>query len=358
MKKLFALLIAIILALPSFALAETGTLELTGIVTATQSESIISPVSGSVSSYPVMAGSHVNAGDPLVTLNTVKYYAEQDGVIRTFGAPGDSAAAVVQRYGGVAYLEPALRYTISASTKNASSSSDENKIIHAGETVYLRAYDNYNLKGTGVVTIVSGSNYTIEVNSANFVNGQTINVYRNADYATTTLLGRGTIALTEAVVYSGSGYLVRWHVSDGQQVSTGDLLFECIEGEFAPGSTEIDCIRAERSGVITAVNTAKGKTVAVGDSIFDFYPDEGLRVKALVMESDLESIEIGAEVQVRLPSQSDTPVVLTGRVESISLLPEESTTTSTGYETSYPVYILMDTTEGLRYGMTVTVSVP
>ncbi len=57
-------------------------------------------------------------------------------------------------------MELAQRYTISDSTKNAYDSND-NKLIHPGEKVYLHKSSNY-LKETHTATIVSESNYKVE----------------------------------------------------------------------------------------------------------------------------------------------------------------------------------------------------
>lgn len=351
MKRLIALLLLMTMLGTAAAFAEE--LELTGTVSSTQTETLTAPAAGKIEACTVSPGDHVEAGTALLTLQTTKVYAEQDGTVRIFGQPGDSVTTLTTRYGGVAYVEPAQRYTISGSTKGAYSN-DDNKLIHAGETVYLRSTSNYKLKSTGTVTVVSGTSYTVEVDDDTFTSSTTVGIYRSPDYVNTSLLGSGKITQASAVVYSGTGYLVKLHVQSGQQVSAGDLLYETLEGTFAPGSASINVVAAEQAGVIAAVNTGKGKTVAADEAVIEFYPDEGMRVTASVHEDDLARIEPGMTVQFLLPGEEDNVEPLTGTVEKLSLLADEDTT----YGTTYTVSIIPEKVDGLRYGMTMTVVVP
>ena len=353
MKKFTAilLLIASLLCCTANALAEE--LELTGTVSASQTVTLTAPAAGKVESCAVAPGDHVAAGTALLSLQTTKVYAEQDGTVRIFGQPGDSVAALTTRYGGVAYVEPAQRYTIAGSTKNAYDS-DDSKLIHPGEKVYLRSYNNYNLRSTGTVTLVSGASYTVEVDDNSFTSGTTVNIYRDAAYAATSLIGNGKVSQASAVAYGGTGYLVRLHVQSGQQVSAGDLLYETLEGSFAPGSISMDMVFADQAGVIASVATGKGKTLTADEAVIVLYPDAGMRINVSVPEGDLARVEPGMKVQYLLPGQEDSAKALNGTVEKISLLPDEDT----AYGTTYTVSMIPETVEHLRYGLTVTVLIP
>jgi len=353
MKKFTAilLLIASLFCCTTNAFAEE--LELTGTVSATQTVTLTAPATGKVESCTVAPGDHVEAGTALLTLQTTKVYAEQDGTVRIFGQPGDSVALLTTRYGGVAYVEPAPRYTIAASTRGAYGT-DDSKLIHAGEKVYLRGANNYSLKGTGTVTAISGTNYTVEVDGNTFTSNVSVNIYRDAVYTSTSLIGNGKVSQAMPVAYSGTGYLVRLHVQSGQQISAGDLLYETLEGSFAPGTTDINMVFADQAGVIAAVTTGKGQTVTEDEAVFELYPDAGMRIIVSVPEDDLARIEPGMTVQCLLPGQEDSAEPLTGTVEKISLLPDEDTT----YGTTYTVSVIPESVEHLRYGLTVTVLIP
>ncbi len=351
MKRILSALLLALMLLGTAASAEE--LELTGTVSATQTITLTAPAAGKVESCTVSAGDRVEAGTALLTLQTTKVYAEQDGTVRIFGQPGDSVTALTTRYGGVAYVEPVQRYTISASTKNAYSN-DENKLIHAGEKVYLRSTENYNVKGSGTVTIVSGTSYTVEVDGNALTSGTSVYIYRDPDYANNSRIGSGSVAQASTIAYTGTGFLVNMHVQSGQQVSTGDLLFETIEGSFVPGTAQMNVIANDQSGAIAAVNTGKGKTVAADEAVIEFYPDAGMRIIVSVPEGDLSRVEPGMTVQYMLPGQEDSAELRTGTVEKVSLLPDEDTT----YGTTYTVSVIPETVEHLRYGLTVTVLIP
>ena len=352
MKKATAILLAIVMAVgTSAALAES--LELTGTIRATQTVTLTAPAAGKIEMLSVMPGDHVEADAPLASLQTTKIYAEQDGVVRIFGQPGDSIAALTVRYGGVAYVEPAQRYTISASTRKAYDA-DDNKLIHAGETVYLRSSSNMKVVAAGTVTAVAGSSYTVEVDGDAFESDTSVNIYRSVDYSAASKIGNGKVSQADAAIYTGSGYLVQLHVQSGQQVSAGDLLYETLEGSFAPGTAAINTVFAEAPGVIASVNVNRGRTVAADEALLDFYPDAGMRIVAPVPEGELSRLAPGMTVQFMLPDGGETEQWLVGQVEKISLLAEESE----AYGATYDVYIIPEAVDHLRYGMTVSILIP
>lgn len=351
MKGFLSLLLIVLMLLGTAASAEE--LELTGTVSATRTVTLTAPAAGKVESCTVAPGDHVEAGTALLSLQTTKVYAEQDGTVRIFGQPGDSVTTLTTRYGGVAYVEPAQRYTIAGSTKNAYDS-DSNRLIHPGEKVYLRSYNNYNLKSTGTVTLVSGTSYTVEVDDDSFASGTTVNIYRDGAYAATSLLGNGKVSQASAAVYSGTGYLVRLHVQSGQQVSAGDLLYETLEGSFPPGTINMNMVFADQAGVIAAFAPQRGQMVTADAMVAELYPDAGMRIIIPVPEGDLSRIDPGMTVQYLLPGQEDGAEPLTGTVEKISLLPDADVT----YGTTYTVSVIPESVGHLRYGLTVTVLIP
>lgn len=345
MKKIIALLLMLmLLTLPALA----DTLEATGTVTATMMQTLLSPANAPIDTLFVQQGDHVDSGASLLRLKTTAVYATQDGTVRVFGQVGDATDAITSRYGAVVYLEPAQRYTISASTKSAYSS-DDTKLIHAGETVYLRATSNTKLTGTGTVTSVSGTSYTVEVDGTPFTSGLSINIYRDSAFAASSMLGSGKTAQASAVLYTGSGYLTTLHVTSGQSVKAGDCLFETLEGDFTPGDTDMAHLRAPTSGVIAAIYANSGSMATAQESLIDFYPDDGLRIFCSVPEEDTLRIHAGDSVSLLLPGEEAAS--LSGHVEKVSLLPDDTTT----YGTTYTVSIIPDTLTDLRYGMQVTV---
>ena len=92
------------------------------------------------------------------------------------------------------YITPANKYTIDADTSYAYASSD-NLYVHLGEVVYLRSYNFqiYNT-GVGVITAVEDDSYTVETTDGEFWMGETVSIYRDADYDSTSRIGRGEIS--------------------------------------------------------------------------------------------------------------------------------------------------------------------
>lgn len=351
MKKLLSVLLMITLMMLGTVSAFAEELELTGTVSSTKTITLTAPAAGKIEMCSVAPGDHVDAGTTLLTLRTTKVCAQEDGVVRIFGQPGDSVDTLTARYGGVAYIEPAQRYTISASTRGAYND-DDNERIHAGETVYLRASSNYRLKSTGTVTAVSGTSYTVEVDGEEFTDGTSVSIYRDEDYTSASCIGSGKIAQAESVIYGGTGYLAALHVQSGQQVSAGDLLYETLEGTFEPGE-DVGVVAADQAGVIASVSTGAGKTVEAGAEMIGFYPDAAMRIAVSVPEDELLRVAPGVTVQC-LPAGAQEAEPMEGTVEKISLMPDEDTT----YGTTYTVYITPENIDSLRYGMTVTVLIP
>ena len=174
------------------ALAESLSLE--GTVAASETTAVYAPIGGKVAQVMVQAGQYVNEGDVLAVLETTKVYAEEAGTIAgIFGQPGDSAETVSNRYGAIMYIEGACVYAISAYTDNAYNAT-ANKFIHTGEEVYLSCYSDASHTGSGVVTSVSGSDFTVEVLSGTFLIGETVSVFRGDAAVSSQRIGRGTLS--------------------------------------------------------------------------------------------------------------------------------------------------------------------
>lgn len=206
------------------ALAET--ISFTGTVAAKSTSEIYAPIGGTVESVSAVAGQQVRAGDVLATLATTKVYAEEGGVITgLFAQIGDSADTVAERYGAVMYIEGESVYTISASTDNAYNTT-ANKFVHVGEEVLLSCYSDGSHSGTGVITAIEGTDYTVEVISGEFLIGETVNVYRGDTATSTARIGRGALNRKNPTAVTASGSIVSLAVQDGDTVQRGDLLFE------------------------------------------------------------------------------------------------------------------------------------
>lgn len=349
MKKIPAVILsAILLCALLLSSASAGTVTMNGTVVSIRTETVKAALGGTVSQVHVSAGDHVLAGETLVTLGTEKVYALEDGTMRFFGAVGDSAEALTARYGAVAYVEPDCQYTVSASTKNAYDL-EENKVIHPGETVYLKSVNDSKNTATGVVTSVSGSSYQIEVLSGSVRSGESMYVHRTADFSSTSRIGRGSVSHKDPVVYDGAGVIVSYRVENGGHVKKGDVLFETLSGAYANQTGDLCAITAERDGVVAAIELSKGASLAAGDTVAEFYADGDLRIEATVSEADLQYFQVGDAVVATFMYLDDGEYAVDGVIEKIariSAAADEETN-----EASYAVLIKPASTERLYYGM-------
>lgn len=354
-KKMCSVVLAGVLSLTAVsALANTATVEVDGSVVNIMEKPVTTAYTGTIDQINVREGSYVQQGDVIAALKTTKVYATEDGTVRLFGSVGDSASMVTTHYGAVAYIEPAVNFTISASTQNAYDS-EETKTIHPGEKVYLRGSNTLTHVGTGMVTQVSGTSFTVDVLESNLESGENVSVYRDEAYTNSRRIGRGSASRADYTAYEGSGIIVAYRVADGSQVSKGDVLFETIEGEFAGYQTDLTQIKAAESGVINSLSASLGTSVTIGDTLCTLYPDEYMRVEAAVNEESLAAMPVGSAVQVHFTYVNGGEYTVGGVVEQVSAAgytDEESESD----ESFYKAIIRLDDIAGVNYGMTVTVT--
>ncbi len=354
MNRIIALGLAVLLSCTiGFSPASADTVSVNGTVVSSGTEQITAPAGGTVGRVHAAAGDSVKAGDLLVTLETDKVRATEDGTVRFFGEAGDSADALTEQYGGAAFVEPARRYTVSASTKQAYNDA-ENKDIHLAETVYLKSSANSRNAGIGIVTAASGSSFTVEVTGGTLENGEAVYVFRSPDYATSARIGRGTVSRRDPTAYSGSGTIVTYRVENGSKVRKGDVLFETLPGSCS-GDPEHFCeITAEEDGVIASVSVNRGASLAAGDPVAEFYAKGDLRIQAEVSEEYLRFFGDGAGVVLTFTYLDGGAYTLKGTVEKTGRI-ASSVNEETG-EASYAVLILPESPERLYYGMNATVT--
>ena len=338
------------------ALAET--ISFTGTVAAKSTSEVYAPIGGTVESVHAVAGQQVRAGDVLATLATTKVYAPEDGVVTgLFAQAGDSAETVAQRYGAVLYIEGASVYTISASTENAYNTT-ENKFVHVGENVYLSCYSDGSHTGTGVITAIEGTGYTVEVTSGEFLIGETVNVYRGESATTAARIGRGTLGRRNPTAVSASGSIVSIAVQDGDSVQKGDLLFETLEGSFDGYYMSGSQILATADGVVAQIGLSQGGRLEKGSVAAVLYPEGAMQIQAQIAEANLGLIHVGDPVEIELNWNSDAEVRYNGVVSMISAIADSSSGASMedAGDVTYTVYIDFTPDADTRYGMTAVVS--
>ncbi|MBR3106984.1 MAG: HlyD family efflux transporter periplasmic adaptor subunit [Clostridia bacterium] len=353
MKKLFALMLvfSLVLTVPS---AFAASLSLNGTVVNVGEQTILSARGGTVDTVLVQPGQRVEAGETLALIQTKKVYAKTDGVVRLFGEVGDTAEMVTEQYGAVAYIEPLTPYIVQASTKTADAAED-NKFVHPGTTVYLRAVENMNHTGTGTVTSVSGGSFTVVLSSGLFDKNDTANVYRDPNFIPATRLGKGSVSLVDPVAYTAEGVIAAYAVEDGAKVKKGDVLFETLDGDYQGAGVNLTAILCPVKGTIVSLNVSKGNAISAGGAVASIYPDEALRIQAPVSESDVAYLRQGDAVTAEFFYLNNGAITVRGTIESISRIGEASADSETD-EASYMVTITPTSTAGLYYGAHAIVS--
>ncbi len=350
-QKIIALLLCLGILALSTASADTLTFSGKAVCDGFYTQKAV--YGGKIESVLVNIGDRVSKGDLIATIETEKVYAKQDGVARVFGETGDAAEDVAERYGAVAYVEPAVRYTAAATTKGAYNK-EENKIVHAGEKVWLHNSENGH-KGSGQITAVSEEGYTVEVLSGKLTSGENVRIYRSDDYASDSRIGRGVTALAPYAYYNSAGLIAAFDVSDGEEVKRGDVLFETVSGAYAgKPKGKLTEILAETDGVIESLSIMEGVPVMPEGDVAVIAPDGALKISAYAGESDLNEIHVGDGANVEFTYFKDGKYAVKGAIERISKI---GVALEGVEEARYQFIVNLDDKEDICIGMTADVSV-
>ena len=345
MKKIMGLLTAaLLLAVLPAALAEGITLE--GTVQAGRTVSITAPYAGMVGDFTAKAGDAVSAGEALFAISTQKVYAEADGTVTgLFARAGDSAQTVQDRYGALCYIEDDVRYK-AVCTGSGADGDIEDKVVHAGERVYLKSTQNTGRKGEGTVTAVSAEGYTVEITRMNDLNlNESVKLYRDSDYDADSCIGSGRTAAVPATAVNATGSVLRVCVSDGQHVRRGDLLFEIVPDALNGLRGGDGTVTMPEDGVLLSVSAQSGAHAAKDAVLATYCPAGAVEVVCSVDEDDLSALRVGARVGVTLDALPGE--ALDGTVESIAH--------AMNAEGGYDVTVSLRDTENVRIGMSATV---
>ena len=342
MKKVFAFLLALTM-LCSIALADT--VSFNGTVTCKDETPVYAPIGGTVQTVEVTAGQEVSEDTVLATLKTEKVYATEDGTVTgIFGQLGDSAETVASRYGAVMYIEQNSKYTISASTDYAYSSTEAH-YVRVGEQVYLKSKDTTSRYGKGLITAVNGSSFTVEVTEGDFLLSENVEVYRNEKYTAAYRIGRGTTSRMNPISVTASGSIVSIAVKDGDTVKKGDLLLETLTGTFDGYYMTGAVIYAGVSGVLNSIDLKQGSSVQKSASVATVYPTGSMRIEGSIDEEDLGLVKEGQKVSIELDWNADNEVTYEGTITAISHVANQ------GDNATYTVYVDFTPDADTRFGM-------
>lgn len=320
--------LAALLALQSLACAEVYT----GVTTATSEIAICAEADGVLADVYAEAGEEVLAGDVLAEYRTEKTFASQDG----------SVAVIHDRAGdpcGEAVLEimPMEKYTVYCTVDKAYSDT-ATMLVHSGERVYIKCTTNGTHRGVGVVTSIDGAEYGVLTVGGEFHVGETVYLYRDAEFSAKQRVGIGTVVESATEKYAANGTVACLYVAEGEEVERGQLLFETVPGKTAE-------VRADAAGIVSGVNAARGDVVQKGQVLATVIPRENIRVAVDVDESALAEFRRDARVEMVLNADR-AETISYGTVQGISGI---------GDQGLYRVLIAPEETDELLLGMTVKV---
>ena len=348
MKRVAMTVMALMLVLGT---AGADTLSLNGTVEAGVTVPVYAPIGGTVDTVSVEQGMRVSAGETLFSYRTEKTYASEDGTVAgVFAKAGDDAEKVTEKYGADLYIEGTTIYSVSASISKAYNAA-ETTIVHTGETVYLVCRTDAKRFGTGVITAVDGSNYTVLVTEGNFIVGDSVTLFRDSAYTEKLRIGRGNIARVNPTAVTGTGAVVSVAVKDGDAVKRGDLLMETLSGTFEGYEMTGTSVKAEEEGVIVSVAAEAGAAVNKGDIVIQMASVSGMRVEAAVTADDRQALKAGDKVLIEL--EADESISYEGTVRYIAEMPEEGTE-----EVTYKAVIDFTPDGNVYFGMPVVVTTP
>lgn len=345
--KRFISLTLCCLLLPAWALAQVE--ELSGSVVAGYQTSVTAPFGGEVSAVHMREGEWVEPGDALVTVRTTKVFSPIDGTVSgALYAQGDTVD------GAVLNVAPVSRYTITATvTDQYGQENPASRYIELGETVYMRCQKDRSHVAVGRVIAASGTDYTVEATGGELYLEETVNIYRDGGYTFASLIGTGTVARAASVEVAGSGSLLRLHVTNGDTVERGQLLFETVEGSLDGYTGNSSTIAADSAGVVSAVALQVGSRLQKGESVALLYPREGFQLAVVVPEDMIGLVKQGDTLRFYLDWDEENPRWYEGAVTSLSYI----STMTTESTTTFTAYMDFDADESVRLGMTAVVEI-
>ena len=325
MLKRWAILLLALLSLGGAALAEVYEGQTAALSTVT----VRAEVGGLAGAPRVLEGQRVEAGETLVGLESEKVFAGQDGTVSLVCAEVGDAVD-----GTVLEIMPSERYTVHCTVDKAYQSAGTT-LVHGGETVYIKCTADGTHRAVGRITQIDGEEYRVLTLGGELYVGETVYLYRDADFTAAQRVGIGTVVVSDTEACDAEGTLTRLRVAAGDEVERGQLLFEIDGGEIV----------APVGGIVTSVACQAGDAVEKDQAVAEIVPDGEVGVELRADETAVACIAVGDTALLTLPGREDGEVI-SGTVTDISYIAESD---------GYAVRIRPETDQLLPLGMSVEV---
>jgi len=275
MKRIIsAVLVLSMICAPAMAEVYTGT------TVARSTIAVAAEAGGIIDELYVQPGSVIKEGEVIARLRTTKVFATQNGTVSRIHAEEGKEAQ-----GTVLEIAPVSRYTIHCTSDSAYDSISSN-LVHCGETLYMKCTANGTHQGNGRVYSIDGSTYMVEATGGEFYIGETVYLYRDAEYAYKHLVGTGTVVSSATELYESDGRITAIHVSEGEYVEKGELLYEVIDGEGVEIVAPVD-------GIITSCDAGNGTVIEDGQMVAGLASYDEICISVQVEEDQIGQISVG-----------------------------------------------------------------
>ena len=328
LKRIIALALALLLAAAP-ALAEV----FTGSTVARSSLNIAADAGGILDELYVRPGSAVQKGDVIARLRTTRVFASQNGTVARIHAEVGE-----ETQGAVLEIAPVSLYTIHCTAEDAYDSI-ETQLLRCGESLFMKCTVNGSHRGEGRIYAIDGETYMVEATAGEFYVGETVYLYRDADYSYKQRVGVGTVVSAATETYESEGRITAIHVSEGEYVEKGELLYELIDGESAEITAPVD-------GIITSCEAENGAAIENGQCIAVMAALEEICVAVQLEDSQIALVSVGDSAALRASCDGEERLV-PGIVAEIS---------NDKQDESYTAYILPEEAYP-RLGMTAEVRI-
>jgi len=322
MKRCICLLMVLIV-LGAPALAEVYS----GRTAALAKVAVLAEEAGTVASVEIQPGQRVSAGDALVELKPERVFASQDGAVSLVSAEAGDAVD-----GEVLEVAPIERYVVHCTVDKAYQSA-ASTFVHSGETLYIKCTADGTHRAVGVIAGIDGEEYSVLTLGGELYVGETVYLYRDADFTADQRVGIGTVVVNDVQTYESQGKLTRLCVGAGDAVERGQLLYEVGGGE----------ITGTVAGVVASVSCQPGGEVKQGQVVAEIVPEGSVGVEIEVDETTVNNIAIGDVAALTFAGEEDERAV-DGAVVEIRDSSEPG---------KYVVRIQPQTTDQLPLGMSV-----
>ena len=322
-KTISTILALLMICVPAMAEVFTGT------TVARSTMAITANAGGIIDELYVQPGSAVKEGEVIARLRTTKVFANQNGTVARIQAEEGKEAD-----GTVLEISPVSRYTIYCTSDSAYDSISSN-LVHCGETLYMKCTNNGTHQGSGRVYSIDGSDYMVEAAGGEFYVGETVYLYRDAEYAFKHLVGTGTVVSAATEAYESKGRIIAIHVSEGEYVEKGELLYEVIDGE------SIEII-APADGIISVCEAKNGAKVEKDQIVASVAAYGDICIAVLLTEDHIAQVSIGDSAALIYSCYGEDRLI-SGTVMAISENKQDE---------SYMAYILPEEAPA-QLGMTV-----